>query len=595
MREKVKHFIDAHFIGLSGILMFFFYLSLILLQTFFPRTAKYSLTNINVIFIVLGTGLVIYSFIPEQVNYMASRFRHWLTQVTDRLTPKSIFLIILTLTVIGFYLRFNNLGSKSFWTDELITTYAAIGLLEHGTPLMPSGEAYTRALLNTYLIALSFKTFGISEFSARIVSVVFGTLIIPIAYLFGKELENKRVGIIAALLITFSAFEILWAREARMYAQFQFFYLLTAYLFYISIKKGSSKLFLFSGLSFIFAWYSHVLSLCFIPVAVTYVLLCKRMEFLKNKNLVYATSGILGIAVVYMILTDKTPLDYYPLTAPEWAQHTFLHYAFASQLFTLFVLVVISSIILLLLWKLGLYKNKNPLVYLMLNFFIPFIILSISPWKTVRYSFFIFPFLILLASSAIDFYAVRNWGNNNNAICTQTSKAFRVKSELVKNIKTIITVILILLLFMQVSSDIYFVSHDSYTFYHDCPENWKKGCEFVKEHLDEDDKIATNMPLATLYYVGRVDYDIPKGFKDIANNGTFTDSGTGVIVLNNYSLFMQKVKTEKGWLIVDRHRLNEYFTETVRDYIRNNMTFYPEGSDETIEVYSWGDVFFGRG
>jgi 4-amino-4-deoxy-L-arabinose transferase-like glycosyltransferase len=581
MREKVKHFIDAHFIGLSGILMFFFYLSLILLQTFFPRTAKYSLTNINVIFIVLGTGLVIYSFIPEQVNYMASRFRHWLTQVTDRLTPKSIFLIILTLTVIGFYLRFNNLGSKSFWTDELITTYAAIGLLEHGTPLMPSGEAYTRALLNTYLIALSFKTFGISEFSARIVSVVFGTLIIPIAYLFGKELENKRVGIIAALLITFSAFEILWAREARMYAQFQFFYLLTAYLFYISIKKGSSKLFLFSGLSFIFAWYSHVLSLCFIPVAVTYVLLCKRMEFLKNKNLVYATSGILGIAVVYMILTDKTPLDYYPLTA--------------SQLFTLFVLVVISSIILLLLWKLGLYKNKNPLVYLMLNFFIPFIILSISPWKTVRYSFFIFPFLILLASSAIDFYAVRNWGNNNNAICTQTSKAFRVKSELVKNIKTIITVILILLLFIQVSSDIYYVSHDSYTFYHDCPENWKKGCEFVKEHLDEDDKIATNMPLATLYYVGRVDYDIPKGFKDIANNGTFTDSGTGVIVLNNYSLFMQKVKTEKGWLIVDRHRLNEYFTETVRDYIRNNMTFYPEGSDETIEVYSWGDVFFGRG
>jgi hypothetical protein len=132
------------------------------------------------------------------------------------------------------------------------------------------------------------------------------------------------------------------------------------------------------------------------------------------------------------------------------------------------------------------------------------------------------------------------------------------------------------------------VSHDSYNFYHDCPENWKKGCEFIKEDLSEDDKIATNMPLATLYYVGRVDYVIHKGINDTAINGTLTDRSTGAIVINNYSLFIQKVKTEKGWLIVDRYRLNEYFTETVRDYIRNNMTYYPEGSDETIEVYSWG-------
>jgi len=590
MRENIIEFIDAHFVGLFGVLMFFFYLTLILLQTFFPGTAKYNLTISNVILIVLGTGLVIYTVIPKQVNYVASRSKYWFIHITNQLTPKSIFFIILTLTAIGFYLRFNNLGDRSFWTDELITSYAAIGLLQHGTPVMPSGEIYTRALLNTYLIALSFKTFGVSEFSARIVSVIFGTLIIPIAYLFGKELESKRVGIIAALLLTFSAFEILWAREARMYAQFQFFYLLTAYLFYISLKRDNIKLFLFSGISFIFAWYSHVLSLCFIPVAVTYILFHKRKEFLKNRYFVYASLGILGLAFVYMILTGKNPLDYYPLTATEWAQHTFLHYVFSSKLFTLFVLAVISSIISLVLWKLGQYENKGNLLYLMINFFIPFIILSISPWKTVRYSFFIFPFLVILASGAIDFYAIRNWGNNDDALCTRISNVFRVKSERVKKLKTIITATLILLVVIQVSSDIYFVSHDTYNIYHDCPENWKKAGKFVNKHLSEDDKIATNIPLAILYYVGRVDYGIYGGFHDTNANVTLTDRTTGVIILNEYNQFMQKINTEKGWLIVDRHRLSKYFTENARDYIRNNMTYYPEGSDETIEVYSWGTV-----
>ena len=582
--KKIEHFIEAHFVGLSGILMFFFYLIINLLPKFVPRLAKYDLPLFDAIFIVLGTGLVIYDFIPKQVGYIASRFRDWLIQVTDRLTPKSTLVIIFALTTIGFYLRFNNLGDRSFWIDEAITTYAAIGLLEHGTPVLPSGIVYNRALLNTYLIALSFKIFGVSEFSARIVSVIFGTLTIPLVYLLGKEL-GKRTGLIATLIITFSVFDIVWAREARMYAQFQFFYLLTAYLFYIGLKRNDSKQFLFSGVAFIFAWFSHRLSLCFIPVAFMYIVYCKRKEILRNIYFVYVSLGGLGLVLVYMIMTGKTSLDYIPsLKAPIWAQHTVLHYVFAFP--TLVIMVFISSIILLILWKLRVYKD-NP--YFILNFFIPFIILTVFPWKNVRYAFFIFPFLVILASSAIDFYAIRNWGNNDNAICTQISNKFKLKSELVRNIKTAITVTLILLLFMQVSSDIYFVSQGSCDF---STENWKKACGFVKEHLNEDDKIAATVSLIALYYVGRVDYEICQYecHEYINNDGVSVDFYTDTTILNNYDLFMQKVNTGKGWLIADQGVMNRLIDPKVRDYIRNNMTYYPEGSDETIEVYSWGNV-----
>ena len=95
MSKKIEHFIEAHFVGLFGLLMFLFYLIINLLPKFVPRLAKYeSLPLIDAIFIVLGTGLLIYDFIPKQVDYIASRFRYWLIRVIDRLTPKSTLFII---------------------------------------------------------------------------------------------------------------------------------------------------------------------------------------------------------------------------------------------------------------------------------------------------------------------------------------------------------------------------------------------------------------------------------------------------------------------------------------------------------------------
>jgi len=586
--KHIQDFIEAHFVGLFGILMFLFYLIINLLTKFVSRLAKYDLPLIKVTFIVLGTGLVIYDFIPKQVDSIASRFRYWLIRITDRLTPKSTLFIIFALTAIGFYLRFNNLGDRSFWIDEGVTSYAAIGLLEYGTPVLPSGVVYNRALLNTYLIALSFKTFGISECSARIVSVIFGTLTIPLVYLLGKEL-GRRTGLIAALLMTFSAFEILWAQEARMYAQFQFFYLLTAYLFYMSLKKDNSKLFLLSVIPFIFAWYSHRLSLCFIPVAFMYIIFYKRKEFLKNKYFVYATLGIMGLAFVYMIVTGKTPLDYLLFYVQMWAQHTVLHYVFAFVLSTLLILVLISSTISLILWKFGIHRDRTYL-YFVLNFFIPFIFLSLYPWKWYRYAFFIFPFLVILASHAIEFYALRN---GMNTMWDQLSNKLKLRRELITNMKNVIIMMLILLLFVQVSSDIYLNSQDSYANIIVTRDNWKEAGGFVKEHLDNNDKVAATVSLTTLYYVGRVDYLICQYecHEYTNSDGVLVDWYSGSILLNNYDLFMQKVNTGKGWLIADQGRLDGYWTDPkVRDYIRNNMTYYPEGSDETIEVYSWGNV-----
>jgi len=534
--------------------------------------------------------LLIFEFTPERIKISLSSYP--LIHTADKLTSKYGILFLSFLITVGFYLRYANLDNLSFWVDELFTTYAAIGILEHGTPVMPSGMPYTRSILNTSLIALSFKIFGIGEFSARIVSVIFGTLTIPLVYLVGAKVANKRVGLLAALLITFSVWQIVWAREARMYAQFQFFYLLTAYLFYSGVDKKNLKTLLFSAVAFICAWFSHVLALTFLPVAVIYTLLYKR-EILKNRYVISGTLISAGMALLYMIVTGKTPFGYMPASVPKWGQHPFYYYALTPDLRMLFILVVIGITISILLWGFGIFKNEKHSAYLYLNFFIPFIILSLNLWKAPRYAFFIFPFLVLSASYVIDLYVLRNVINEDGY--SRISNKIKIKKEIVRNFKSATSFIMIVLLLVQTASSVgaFGISQKDHGKIHDgiIHSNWKRGGDFVENGLVEGDKIITTLPVAALYYSGRVDYYIKQiECEGIVNNeGRLVDIYAEANILNTYNLFMQAVNNNSGWVIVD-YKMDRYYTDPrVREYIRNNMTFHKNGSDDTIEVYSWSN------
>ena len=125
----------------------------------------------------------------------------------------------------GFLLRIHDVGYDPFWMDEATSMLAALGWLQHDSPLLPSGELYYRAPLSTYIIAKGVQFFGNNEWAARFLSVILGTLTIPLTYALGKKVAGKQIGFLAALLITFSLFSIGWSRQARMYQVFQFFFL----------------------------------------------------------------------------------------------------------------------------------------------------------------------------------------------------------------------------------------------------------------------------------------------------------------------------------------------------------------------------------
>lgn len=124
------------------------------------------------------------------------------------------------ITLIGGLLRVFQLGTKGMWLDETFSVWLAnqgVGdMLQWIVKIDQHPPLYY--LLLHYWVAL----YGDTPYAARLLSVLFGTATIPIMYLIGKRLSGAVMGLVAALLLAFSVFNIFYAQEARMYTLLAF-------------------------------------------------------------------------------------------------------------------------------------------------------------------------------------------------------------------------------------------------------------------------------------------------------------------------------------------------------------------------------------
>ena len=133
-------------------------------------------------------------------------------------------------------------------TDYAETLCSGVGreLLNHRDwwTLYWDGEPwFTLAPMSAWIQATFFKLFGVSEFTARLHPIVFGTGLVLLTAAFGSMLFNRRTGIIAGLVLVSSPFFFVIARVAIMDMPFAFFITLAIYLFVRSIKTGNKWLY----------------------------------------------------------------------------------------------------------------------------------------------------------------------------------------------------------------------------------------------------------------------------------------------------------------------------------------------------------------
>jgi len=145
---------------------------------------------------------------------------------TDRVSS----LVILLLTIaLAFALRIYGLEHQDFWFDEAATSFIATRSYSEILSHIREEAVLEHPPLYYILIHPWLGLAGQSEFSYRFFSVIFGVLLPPLLYRFGRLLFDTRVALLSALIATISPFQIYYAQEARMYTLTAFWGLLSIY------------------------------------------------------------------------------------------------------------------------------------------------------------------------------------------------------------------------------------------------------------------------------------------------------------------------------------------------------------------------------
>ena len=443
---------------------------------------------------------------------------------------------LIILIIIGFILRFYKLSTQSLWIDEGFSINAAVQTLKYGYPLLESGFVYSGSLLNTYLIAFFIKIFKDLIFASRLVSVIFGILSIIVTFYFGKEIYNKKIGLIAALFVTFSSIEIAWSRQARMYAQFQFFYLLSLYLFYKFINNKSLKYFILALILTISTILSNILGFSLILIYFVYFILnFKYFKFIFTKKFLIPIFVFL-IPIGYLIIKNFWNYSYIYI-------NYFLKYIYFLR-FSHEILFYFSLVGILV--SLKEFKKSS---FLFISFIVPILVISFFVFLFhYRYLFFILPILFIFAAYLINFI----------------SDYFKKFSYIRMIILT--TIVLI--------NGFTFIPKTNYELEALTPQpNFKEAYLFVKENLN-DEVIIDSYPVLSEIYLGKVDY----GLK-------FSLSGRDIDIYNEsfdvytnkpFIKFEELSKIKSCYLIIDDLAF-ERINNNLRDYIKN-MTLIKEFS-----------------
>jgi hypothetical protein len=142
-----------------------------------------------------------------------------------------------------------------------------------------NGETYIffannggREALQFYLVALVARVFGtgISFLSLKIVSVAVGILTLPFMYLLGKEIADRRVGLLAMILVGVGYWPDMISRIGLRLPLAMLFCAATLYFFFRAIRRREWNCFLWAGVALGIGMYGYT-SIRIVPVALAVV------------------------------------------------------------------------------------------------------------------------------------------------------------------------------------------------------------------------------------------------------------------------------------------------------------------------------------
>lgn len=334
--------------------------------------------------------------------------------VTSLVTHSRYTQSLIILTILGFLLRFYNLGFNSLWLDETSTNAFAVMSIPDIWKATAGGE-FNPPLF--YWIEHLMLMLGNNEVVLRFVPALLGVLTIPLIYFAGKEFMDRNVGIIAAAAFAFSPFLIFYSQEARAYSMMLFFVAFAMVFYFKALKTNDLKNWALFGILSALAFWSHFYAFVIIASLILYAIMMQITNIQKNiRNLKMIVVSI----VLFVILCFPLIL----LAIQLFASRTSSAPAFGIQGLGIISETFrqlsgfsdISMILFLLLFIIGIIQtffiDKNKGIFLLtltiLTFVISFILSYKMPMVPRYLIFFNTVFFIGVAISYKIFYSLIN-------------------------------------------------------------------------------------------------------------------------------------------------------------------------------------------
>jgi uncharacterized membrane protein len=322
-------------------------------------------------------------------------------------------LIIVFFSSMATILRFYKLSFQSLWLDELSTMNSVVGGLGK---IIQSCKTYDlNPPLDEILVWIWVKVFGVSDFSARSLSALFGVMGAVAIYFLGKKLFSKAAGTYALAILSVNVFHIHYSQEARDYSMI-FLLAIISYFFFIRLYqrqdfKSCLLYTFFTGLMI----YTHYFGLFIVCSQVAFVLFSLpgdkgRRSFVKYFGLSLVSLFILYIPWIPTVLgAAKLQTFWTPRPKPGFFISYFSSYFGGEPL----VIVLISSLLIIYLiteTSEDSFRRHKTLLFswIFVTLLLPYVRSFGRPAPLLeRYTIVILPAIILMASRAIAFIKER--------------------------------------------------------------------------------------------------------------------------------------------------------------------------------------------
>jgi uncharacterized membrane protein len=126
-------------------------------------------------------------------------------------------LAVVSVVLLGTLLRLHGLAEHSLWLDEGVSIWEAKKPLPDLVLFLARRDFHPPLYFGLLHFAMLLDD---SVYGIRLVSVIPSVLTMPVLYGLGRRLHSHSVGLLAALLLAISPFNIYYAQEARNYALF---------------------------------------------------------------------------------------------------------------------------------------------------------------------------------------------------------------------------------------------------------------------------------------------------------------------------------------------------------------------------------------